>query len=93
MGGLPLTSPAMKSRLSVTDGRCWGEVAQPFQWQDAFEMLDPIRATPCHVETRPRGGSKTADAAAVLTAAMVTQAPPVLGCTLSPPIGIKARSS
>jgi phage terminase large subunit-like protein len=62
--------------LVLEDGRCWGEAAEPFQWRSAVAMLDPTSRTPYLYETRPRGGAKTADGAAVLTAVIGTQAPP-----------------
>jgi phage terminase large subunit-like protein len=60
----------------LEDGRCWGEAAEPFQWRTAGTMLDPISGTPYLYETRPRAAAKTADAGAMATAAMVTQAQP-----------------
>src|SRR5438874_771269 len=60
--------------LVLEDGRRWGEVAAPWQWEDARAVLDPGGA-PFHYLTRPRGGSKTSDLAGVVLAAMVEQLP------------------
>ena len=63
--------------LLLEDGRAWGEVAAPFQWQDATAILDPGPNDPLlHFVTRPRGGSKTTDLAGVALAALVDQVPP-----------------
>ena len=53
------------SGLVLEDGRLWGQVAASFQWDDARAIFDPT-AAPWHFLTRPRGGSKSTDLAAVL---------------------------
>lgn len=60
--------------LVMEDGRHWGEVAAPFQWEDAKAVLDLGRA-PFHFLTRARGGSKTGDLAGLAAAAMLAQLP------------------
>ena len=60
--------------LVLEDGRRWGEVAEPFQWQDARAILDPDTTTPYSFLTRSRGASKTADLAGVAVAAMLAAA-------------------
>jgi phage terminase large subunit-like protein len=63
--------------LVLEDGRKWGEVAEPWQWEDARAVLEPGRSGPrLHFLTRPRSGSKTTDLAAVCCAALVEQVPP-----------------
>ncbi len=50
--------------LTLEDGRLWGEVAAPFQWATARHLFTPD--TPPNLwATRPRGGSKTTDLAAM----------------------------
>jgi phage terminase large subunit-like protein len=61
--------------LALPDGRRWGAVAGAFQWDDARAVLDPD-GRPYQFLTRPRGGSKTTDLAAISVAAMVAQLPP-----------------
>ncbi|HLX87459.1 MAG TPA: hypothetical protein VKR22_03210, partial [Acidimicrobiales bacterium] len=63
--------------LVLEDGRRWGELATPWQWADARAVLEPLDADPrLHFLTRPRGGSKTTDAAGIAAAALVEQVPP-----------------
>jgi phage terminase large subunit-like protein len=62
--------------LVLEDGRRWGEVAEPFQWDDAQEILDEDSLTPYNFLTRSRGGAKTSDLAGVALAAMLAQLPP-----------------
>lgn len=62
--------------LVLEDGGRWGEVAHPFQLEDARAILDPDSPTPYAFLTRSRGGSKTADLAGVAIAAMLAQLPP-----------------
>lgn len=66
----------LMSTLVLEDGRRWGEAALPWQWFDAEANLDPASPTPYSFQTRPRGGSKTADQAGALLSVMLTQAPP-----------------
>lgn len=58
------------------DGTRWGDVATDWQRTDALAVLDnrPAAAR-LHFLTRPRGGSKTTDLAAVLLVVLLTQAP------------------
>jgi hypothetical protein len=72
---------SLLSALVLDSGRCWGEVATPWQRADARALLTlDLDAEPppprLHFLTRPRGGSKTVDAAACATSALITQAPP-----------------
>jgi phage terminase large subunit-like protein len=61
----------------LEDGRRWGEVATPWQWEDARAILEPGESDPrLHFITRPRGGSKTVDTAAMAAVALVEQIPP-----------------
>lgn len=62
--------------LVLEDGRRWGEAAEPWQWADAGAVLD-LSGPRFHYQTRPRGASKTTDAGAVVTAALLEQLPPV----------------
>lgn len=52
----------------------WGDVATPFQWDDARAILDRD-GPPFQFLTRGRGSSKTADLAGIALAAMIAQAP------------------
>jgi len=63
------------SGLVLEDGRLWGEVAAGFQWADARAIFDPD-GPPWHFLTRPRGGSKSTDLAAVLLVWLVCMATP-----------------
>ena len=74
----PATEAALDllSTLVLEDGRRWGEAATKWQWRDARANLTVGSSTPYHLQTRPRGGAKTADQAGVLLAVMLTQAPP-----------------
>lgn len=58
------------------DGRRWGEAATTWQVEDAAAVLEQDAAAPLHFLTRPRGGSKTSDLAAVAIGVLVEQAPP-----------------
>jgi len=60
--------------LVLSSGERWGDVARPWQWDDARAILDGDRRL-CYL-TRPRGASKTTDLAAVATVALVEQLPP-----------------
>ncbi|MDB5963492.1 MAG: Phage terminase large subunit-like protein [Massilia sp.] len=64
------------SALVLDSGALWGETATDWQRADAAALLDHGPDAPrLHFLTRPRGGSKTTDLAAVALAALVTQAP------------------
>ena len=60
--------------LVLEDGRRWGEAAVSWQRDDGAAVLD-VGGPRLHYLTRPRGGSKTSDLAAVAIAALLTQAP------------------
>jgi hypothetical protein len=60
--------------LVLEDGRAWGEAAYPWQWSDARAFLEGSRRR-CYF-TRPRGASKTSDAAGVMIADLIEDAPP-----------------
>jgi hypothetical protein len=61
--------------LVLEDGRTWADVATPWQVGDAQAILEPAVGDPLwHFLTRPRGGSKSTDLAAVLLAWLATQA-------------------
>lgn len=55
------------------DGRTWGAAAAPFQWHDVEAIFSPDGPR-WHFLTRPRGGSKSSDLAAVLLAWLATEA-------------------
>lgn len=56
--------------LRLEDGRLWGDAALGFQFEDARAVLEGEQ--PYNFLTRPRGGSKTTDLAAVALAMIVT---------------------
>jgi hypothetical protein len=60
--------------LVLEDGRAWGEAAYPWQWADARAFVEGPRRR-CYF-TRPRGASKTSDAAGVMIADLIEDAPP-----------------
>lgn len=62
--------------LVLDDGRRWGDVAAPWQWDDAAAVLEPGDGPALHFLTRPRGGSKTTDLAGIAAAVLVEQLPP-----------------
>lgn len=67
---------ALLATLRLEDGRRWGQVALPWQLDDVQALIDrdgPRR----HWWSRPRGASKTSDAAAAMLALLVTEAPPL----------------
>jgi hypothetical protein len=59
--------------LVLEDGRLWGEIAEGFQIEDA-EAVFSDDGPKWHFETRPRGGSKTTDAAGVSLVWLATEA-------------------
>lgn len=61
--------------LVLEDGRLWGDVAADFQWQDAGALFSDDGPR-WHFYTRPRGGSKTTDLAAVSLVWLSTDAAP-----------------
>lgn len=66
---------ALLASLVLEDGRRWGEAAADFQWADARAVLGD-EGPRQHYQTRPRGASKTGDAAGTAVAAMLEQLPP-----------------
>ena len=62
------------SALTLESGKRWGEVAADFQVEDARAIFDPTGPR-WHYQTRPRGGSKSTDAAAVALCWLATEAP------------------
>ena len=60
--------------LILDDGRRWGDAAMPWQWDAAKAILDP-KSRPYRWESRPRGGSKTTDAAAWIIVMLVLVLP------------------
>lgn len=66
---------AVLHALVLDDGRRWGEAATDWQRADAEAILD-VDGAPYSFLTRPRGGSKTTDVAAVMLAILLEQAPP-----------------
>jgi hypothetical protein len=66
---------ALLAALRLDDGRPWADAATDWQLADASAVCDssgPRR----HFQVRPRGASKTTDAAAAALALLVTEAPP-----------------
>lgn len=62
----------------LDDGRRWGEVAHPFQVEDAGAVLDQSPGAPRrHWWGRARGMSKTSDLSGVGCAALLAQLPPL----------------
>jgi len=70
---------ALLSGLILEDGKRWGDIAEPFQWDAVRAILDPAER-PNRWESRPRGGSKTTDAAAWLIALLVAVLRPGSEC-------------
>ena len=58
----------MLASLIQPDGRRWGDVATSWQWEDAAAILGGKERY--HYLSRPRGGSKTGDLAAISLVAM-----------------------
>jgi hypothetical protein len=61
--------------LQMEDGRRWGEMATPEQLADAKAVLDPAGPA-MFFHTRPRGGAKTDDLAAVVVVWLAILAAP-----------------
>ena len=70
MSGLDLVSAFV-----LQSGMAWGEVAADFQVADAAAIFD-VGGPRWHYWTRPRGGSKSTDAAAVVLAWLASEAVP-----------------
>ncbi len=60
--------------LVLPDGHRWGETAEDWQLTDAAAALD-VAGPRLHFATRPRGGRKTSDAAALVLALLLAEAP------------------
>jgi hypothetical protein len=72
-----VTALDLLASLRMEDGRTWGETAVGWQLEDAQAMCAPAESGPRrHYCVRPRGGSKTSDAAGVALALMISEAPP-----------------
>ncbi|MDO7881786.1 hypothetical protein [Antiquaquibacter soli] len=74
----PLDPSALLAGLVLDDqGTRWGDIAEQFQRDDASAILAGVAPEDrrLHFLTRPRGGSKTTDLAAVLLVVLLTQAP------------------
>jgi len=65
---------ALLQALVLEDDSRWGDVAAPFQVEDARAVLEQD-GPPYHFLTRARGAAKTSDLAGIAIAAMLTQAP------------------
>jgi hypothetical protein len=66
----------LMSALVLEDGQHWGAVAADFQREDAAAIFDPSEIAPrWFFYTRPRGGSKSTDAAGVALAWLAAEAP------------------
>jgi hypothetical protein len=64
--------------LRIENGQMWGECARDFQKEDAAAVLLNQRPDPTwHFITRPRGGSKSTDTAAMAISWLVMDAPPL----------------
>ncbi|WP_413543669.1 hypothetical protein [Citricoccus nitrophenolicus] len=78
--GATLDPLALMGGLMLDTGTTWAARALEFQQADAAAILsDPEADDPgprMHFITRPRGGSKTTDLAAICLAVLLTQAPP-----------------
>jgi hypothetical protein len=78
MSATPLEPLALLAGLVLDDeGTRWGDIAASFQRNDAQAILTGLAPSDprMHFLTRPRGGSKTTDLAAVLLVVLLTQAP------------------
>jgi hypothetical protein len=64
----------LMSAVVLEDGRCWGAVAADFQRDDAAAIFNS-EGPRWHFITRPRGGSKSTDAAGVALAWLACEAP------------------
>ena len=69
------TALTLLESLKLENGRRWGDACTSWQREAARTMLDPD-APPFRWESRPRSGSKTTDAAAVIIAAALAVLPP-----------------
>jgi phage terminase large subunit-like protein len=64
----------LASLVCDDDGTRWGDIARPWQWEDAAAILD-LHGPPNHFLTRARGGAKTTDLGGASLAVLITQAP------------------
>ncbi|MHB8467822.1 MAG: terminase large subunit domain-containing protein [Acidimicrobiales bacterium] len=72
----PVDAIDMLGGFTMDNGKPWAAVAADFQWDDARAFLDEDAEQKCHINTRPKGGSKSTDAAGVGLAWLICQAPP-----------------
>lgn len=73
---LPGVDPyALLSSLVLDTGQTWGSAATTRQREDAAAVLDLSEPARQHYLTRPRGGSKSTDGAALVLVILLTQAP------------------
>ena len=63
--------------MVLEDGSLWAESAAQFQLEDAEAVADPDAGVRQHFLTRPRGGRKSTDVAALALALLAEQAPPM----------------
>ena len=70
-----MTALDLLSGMRLEDGRRWGEAATAWQRADAEAMLDIDGGPRRHFWTRPRGASKTTDAAGCAVAALLSRLP------------------
>lgn len=68
-------APHLLGALRLEDGRLWGDVATPDQWEDARAILDPDCPTPYSFLTRARGYSKTMDLAGIALVSLLLLPP------------------
>lgn len=71
----PTAALDLLASLPLEDGRLWGDAAVRYQWDAARAFFDPDGPR-FHWHGRPRGGSKTTDAAAFAAVALVAELPP-----------------
>ncbi|HZL48667.1 MAG TPA: hypothetical protein VFC30_06600 [Solirubrobacteraceae bacterium] len=69
------TALTLLESLKLEGGRRWGDACTSWQRETARTMLDPD-APPFRWESRPRSGSKTTDAAALVITLALAQLPP-----------------
>jgi hypothetical protein len=72
---MPSEALSFLAALRLDDGRPWAAAATDWQLADAAAVCDPTGPRR-HFQVRPRGASKTTDAAAAALALLVTEAPP-----------------
>lgn len=70
-----MSGMAVMAALRLESGVAWGDAAHPWQLDAAKVMLDPT-SPPYRWDSRPRGASKTSDAAGIVLASVTTILPP-----------------